>query len=253
MTSDLAQGIWADIALLAVASNKNASPESSEAAKQAIETAWNEPNRRGRLMKAAAKVENHYLDEKILYASNDKDASIAEIANAVIEQLKITPSSTDDTPKISTMSLADAQSKAVAMHGDVLVGQQVFTKANCVACHTVRQDEVQKGPYLGNIAKTYKRPELAAAILEPSKTIAQGFATNSILTVDGAVLTGFVTLELSDRVTIRDQQGKEITIAKDDIEVRKTSTTSVMPTGVMNEFTIHELASLIDYLESLSK
>ncbi len=252
-TSDSTQGVWADIALLTVASNKNASPESNEAAKQAIKKAWDVPNRRGRLMRATAKIENHYLDEKILSASNDLDASIAEIAKAVIEQLKITPTSTDDSPKIATMSLADAKTKVVAMRGDVLVGQQVFTKANCVACHTVRQDEVQKGPYLGNIAKTYKRHELAAAILEPSKTIAQGFATNSILTVDGVVLTGFVTLELSDRVTIRDQQGKEITIVKDDIEVRKTLTTSVMPTGVMNEFSIHELASLIDYLESLSK
>ena len=37
-------------------------------------------------------------------------------------------------------------------------------------------DQPPKGPYLGNIAQTYKRPELAQNILEPSKTIAQGFA-----------------------------------------------------------------------------
>ena len=37
-----------------------------------------------------------------------------------------------------------------------------------------------KGPYLGNIANTYQRPAPAEAIHEPSKTIAQGFATNTI-------------------------------------------------------------------------
>jgi len=44
-----------------------------------------------------------------------------------------------------------------------------------------------------------------------------------------------------------------LTVMKDDIEERKTSPTSVMPTGVMNEFSTYDLSSLLDYLESLSK
>jgi putative membrane-bound dehydrogenase-like protein len=247
------QDLWPGIALLSVASRKNASPESREVAKLAIEKAWLVPNRRGRLMRAAAKIENHYLDDKILTALNDEDAAVAAIAKSVIEQMKIKLPSTDNSPKVSTMSLDKAKARVVAMRGDLTLGQQVFVRANCASCHTVRQDELQKGPFLGNIAKTYKRPDLATAVLEPSKTIAQGFVTNVILTVDGKVLTGFVTAELTDRVTIRDKEGKETTVLKDDIDERNTSTTSVMPSGVMNEYTIRELASLLDYLESLSK
>ncbi len=247
-----ADGFWADVALVAIASKTKGSPELREHANKSIEAAWQSSARRVRLMKVAAKINNHLLDEKILQACKDSDPAVADVARSIVEQLKITSQTTDDTPKIATLSVDDATSKIVALHGDVGQGQQIFTRANCVACHTVRQDEAQKGPYLGSIAKTYKRPDLVTAILNPSKTIAQGFATNAILTSEGVVLTGFVTNELSDRVTLRDQQGKEFTVMKDDIEERKTSTTSVMPNELMNQYTTYELASLVDYLESLS-
>ncbi len=245
-------GFWAEAALLAIASRKNGGPEPQAMASKAIEDAWQITDRRGRMMQAAAEIGNHSLDSKILKAVDDPDESIAKIAKSVVKQLKIKPRVVDSSPKIGTLSLEDTVAKVVASHGEVSLGKEVFAKANCAACHTVRQDEVQKGPYLGTIAKTYKRPELTTAVLEPSKTIAQGFVTNLIITKEGELRSGFVTSELTDRVTIRDQKGAEFIVLKKDIEERKTSLTSVMPAGVMNEFTTHELASLIDYLESLA-
>lgn len=249
--SDGAAALWADAALLSVASRKNASPESAASAMQAVERAWSQPSRRVRMMQAAAIVDNHYLDNQILAARNDSDHAIATAAEAVISQLNIKAIVPDDSAKISMISIADAVAQVTATHGDVSLGQQVFKKASCVACHTVSKDEVQKGPFLGNIAKTYKRAELAYAILEPSKTIAQGFITNVIATEDGKVHTGFVSAELADRVTLRDAKGQETTISKVEIEERTTSKVSVMPKGVFNEYTLHELASLLDYLQSL--
>lgn len=247
-----AAGLWADAALLSVVSRKNASPEASETARQSIELAWQQSAGRIRLMQAAAKIDNHFLDDQILAVRNDNDAEVAKTAEAVIQQLKIKPKATDDSPKISTMSIADAAAKAVAMQGDVALGKQVFKRADCAACHTVSKDEVQKGPFLGNIAKTYKRSELADAVLEPSKTIAQGFVTNVIVTDDGKTYTGFVSAELSESVTLRNAKGKEIMINKVSIEERATSKVSVMPEGVLKEYTLHELASLLDYLQSLA-
>lgn len=251
--SDSEVGFWADAALLAIGTRKNGSPESQELAKRAIDAAWQQPERRGRMMQAAAEIGNAFLNSKILKAVDDSDVAVAKLAKAVVKQLKIKPEVVDNTPKIGSLSPDEIIAQVVSSHGDVSHGKEVFTKANCAACHTVRQDEVQKGPYLGTIAKTYKRPELTVAVLEPSKTIAQGFVTNLILTKEGELRSGFVTSELTDRVTIRDQKGVELTVMKEDIEERKTSPTSVMPTEVMNEFTTYDLASLLDYLESLSK
>ena len=130
----------------------------------------------------------------------------------------------------------------------------MFATANtCIACHTTSQQQAQKGPYLGNIAQTYNRSDLAANILDPNRTIAQGFATN-MLTLDGGVThMGFVTDESGDKLTIRDITSKEFTFEKTKITSRSTLPTSMMPPGLMAGFTIREFASLLDYLESLSK
>ena len=251
-SDDADTATWADVALLTIANGKSGSPENVALARKAIEQFWQFPDRKIQLMQGAALVNNRYLEANIWLATTDNDSSVAAIAKALVEQLKISAPAADDSPKIGSLAVADVIRSAIAMKGNLELGEQIFTRANCIACHTVRQDEVQKGPFLGNVAKTYKRLDLAIAILEPSKTIAQGFVTNVILTDDGTVLNGFITNELSDRITIRDQQGKEYTVMKDSIEERKTSTTSIMPAGVLNDYSTYQLASLLDFLESMA-
>ena len=137
-----------------------------------------------------------------------------------------------------------------AHRGGIALGKAVFARATCTACHTVSQDQAQKGHYLGNITETYRRHELAEAILVPNKTIAQGFATNVFALKNGKSFVGIVTNEAGDQVTIRDIASHEHTFKKSAIKDRSTLETSLMPPGLMNAFTIHEMASLLDYLES---
>jgi putative heme-binding domain-containing protein len=138
--------------------------------------------------------------------------------------------------------------------GDKARGEVLFTQAGCVACHTVKATDPAKGPYLGNIAETYKRRELAEAILIPNKTIAQGFVTNTFTMKDGSVQMGFVTQEAADKVVIRNIAAQEFTIDPKLVAKReKNEAQSLMPVGLMNASTVADLASLIDYLESLAK
>lgn len=137
--------------------------------------------------------------------------------------------------------------------GNVELGEQVYTRATCNACHTVSQDEDQKGPYLGNIAQTYKRAELAQNIFDPNKTIAQGFASQLITLSDDTQHLGFITLEGPEEVSLRNILAEETTIKTGDIKARQKLPTSMMPPGLMATFTVHEFASLLDYLQSLVK
>ncbi|MCB1237139.1 MAG: hypothetical protein KDM91_18880, partial [Verrucomicrobiae bacterium] len=63
----------------------------------------------------------------------------------------------------------------------------------------------------------------------------------------------FVTDEAGDHVTLRDIAAQEHTFKKADIAKRDTLPTSMMPPGLMNGFSVHEMASLLDYLQALAK
>ena len=244
---------WAYAAILNVLSQKGVSPEARSLALTALENAWVNKQNRVLLMEQALKFKNHELDEKIIDASKDTDTKIASLANGIIKSLKIKPPRADNTPKISTVDESKLQELLMGNKGDKKLGERIFVKANCSACHTITKKELQKGPYLGNILKTYKRKDIFTAIINPSKTIAQGFATNVVVTTDGLTTTGFVTFESSDKVILRDNKAKEHSINTKDILDRSTSPVSMMPEGIMKEYTIHELSSLVLYLESLSK
>jgi putative heme-binding domain-containing protein len=115
----------------------------------------------------------------------------------------------------------------------------------------VKPGEPLKGPSLANAAAIYKRPDLAWAILDPNKSIAQGFATNIFTLDDGRALTGFVVVESADHVAIRDATGAEHDIPTASIEERTTSPVSVMPAGLVDDLTAAEFAALVDYVVSL--
>lgn len=112
--------------------------------------------------------------------------------------------------------------------------------------------EPLKGPYLGTIARTYRRRELAEAILVPDKTLAQGFIANHFELKDGTEVDGFVVQEAADAVTIRTVAAEEVRIPVDTIERRERQERSLMPEGLAADLTVRQFASLLDYLESLS-
>ena len=245
--------IWADAGLLALGARKTGSPESAELSKRATDQGWNEPKRRLQILNAIRASGFHGLDEQVRIAMTDEDSEIATVAKETAVLLQLTEKGTDSTPLVSTMSQEEALAAVVAAKGDVALGEQIFTRQSCVTCHAVNLDQVQKGPYLGTIAQTYGRSDLATSVLEPGKTIAQGFATEVFTLKDGTTQMGFVTLESPELVKARDITGKEFSWKTTEIAKREKQPISLMPPGLASGMTIHEFASLLDYLESLSK
>ena len=221
--------------------------------RKAIDLAWPDPKQRLALIKAAQDLRNPVINDRISAALSDPDAAIAKAAKSAAGRLKIQAPGKDKTPKIATLKPGAAIKQVSGMKGDVALGQAIYTRATCNACHTVSQKEKQKGPYLGNITETYRRNELAEAILVPGKTIAQGFATNVFTLKDGSSKIGFVTDESGDSVSLRDITSAEHTFKKSQVKERSTLPNSLMPSGLMANFTTHEMASLLSYLDSLAK
>ncbi len=246
------EALWADAALLALASRTSGSPEAKQLSQAALDKGWDQPARRAQILKAISLTRQRSWSEKVLASLTDADPAVLAAAQEAVKVLKLDPAAAAG-PKLATVDPAKVSDLVMAAKGDPAVGQQIYLQAGCAACHTVNKDEALRGPYLGNIAETYKRRELAEMILDPNKTIAQGFITNLFEMADGSTHMGFVTTEAADKVVIRNVAAQEITLATADIKKRDKLPASLMPPGLMVNFTAKDFASLLDYLESLAK
>ena len=247
-----AASLYADAALLNLANRKTGSPESIQLSKKALDAGWADAKRRKQIVEAIGLIKHTPSAAKVFAALNDSDPAVKKAAENAAKTMRLSMDK-DTTPLISTLKPEEVLAKVIAMKGDVTTGEMVFTKATCVACHTTKESEAQKGPYLGNIAQTYKRPDLAQNILDPNKTIAQGFVTEVVTLNDGTQQLGFITLESAENVKLRNVAAQEFTFAVKDIKSRQKLPISIMPPGLMTNYTVREFASLLDYLESLAK
>ncbi len=255
--NDTPGSTWANAALMTVAQSRARNMNAQrDQANTALAAAWKNPSRQLALLKAVALASDQNSREHVLTALHDKNPAVVAAARDAAMALRLdtaNPGARPSGPRVETLSLDRTLEIVSKTKGDRAAGERLFTQLNCVNCHTVKQSDPPKGPFLGTIATTYKRRELAEAILQPSKTIAQGFTTNVFALEDGRTLTGFVTKEAADTVVVRDADGRETTIPTSNIVERAKSNTSVMPEGLVKSLTTGEFASLLDYLESLSK
>ena len=205
-------------------------------------------------MEAAFWTKIPYLNDHVSMMLNSPDAGLKRRAQGAASRLGIQAPGADKTPKISTLKAEQAVTQILNhKQANSVLGEAVFARATCNACHTVSADEPPKGPYLGSIANILQPKDLAEALIIPNKAIAQGFKTNLISLKSGAVHMGFVTDEAGETVTIRDITSKQSIFKKSDITKRDTLPTSLMPAGLMNSFTVHETASLLSYISGLAK
>jgi putative membrane-bound dehydrogenase-like protein len=246
--------VWADAILLAASSRGSLSPETRESVAKTLEQGWQQPRRRQQMIEAVRLARFREYRQKVLAALADSDAKVAEAARRTANELRfILPEAARTSgPKIGSLATDAALAAVVPLKGHAAVGEDLFSRLGCVKCHTARADEPLRGPFLGNTVNIYKRRELAEAVLLPSKSIAQGFATNLFVLDDGRTLMGFVVEEAADRVTIRDLEGKQTVIPIATIDDRSKNALSMMPEGLVKEISLYEFASLLDYLQSLA-
>ena len=135
--------------------------------------------------------------------------------------------------------------------GNAARGEHLYrthTSAQCVRCHSAGGAGKQAGPELnrvGNQAREY----LLEALIEPSKTIAKGFNSVTIIKEDGKVITGTIISE-NDEVLMLGAPNKTYKIKKAEIEERVEAKQSAMPkmTDVLSPL---EVRDVVEYLSTL--
>ena len=248
--SVLAEGM-----VLRLASRKLGAPEVRAAAEASLNAGWAHSKRRLQILRAAVQVGDASRVESFVAALSDADPAVAKAAKETLASLKIDPAiyrARATLTKVGEMKLDEVLEQVMRVRGDAGRGGQLFGQVGCTGCHTVKQDEPIKGPYLGSIATLYKRRELAEAVLYPNKTLAQGFVANHFELKDGSEVDGFVVREAADAVTLRTIAAVEQVVQVSQIVRREKQERSLMPEGLVSGLTLVEFASLLDYLEALS-
>lgn len=154
----------------------------------------------------------------------------------------------DKQGQVGEMSVEDISISLDKYKGDLSKGPDLFAQQGCVACHALKKDEVQKGPYLGQIGGIMDADRIAMSILRPEQEISQGFKTVSITTKKGGAHVGFVTNRLSDQIEMRDIAGTVTTLKTSEIASETLLPISMMPAGLANGMSMNDFASLVHYL-----
>lgn len=137
--------------------------------------------------------------------------------------------------------------------GDALRGVKVYETIGCNNCHgggvTPGQEGKIFGPDLNGVTRRLSRNELADSIVYPSKQIAERFRASEVELKDGTTLTGFITEQSEEAVTLatRDDVQK---ISRAKIEKITPQSISLMPEHLLNRASEQDIRDLLSFLDN---
>ncbi len=135
---------------------------------------------------------------------------------------------------------------ALKLTGDQERGKALFKK-NCSACHQLEGVGTAVGADLNGV-RSQGPAALLLNILDPNRSVKPKFLTYVIQTADGRVLSGLIRSESSNTITLRQPDGKEITLQRVDIESMRSTRLSFMPEGLEKQLDEQAIADLLAYL-----
>ena len=137
-----------------------------------------------------------------------------------------------------------------SFQGDEQRGSAVFVKTQCARCHQ-SQNANLIGPSLSGVAKRFSTRDLLRAIVDPDHHVADRYRSVIVLTNDGELMVGLKVYQATDGITMLLSDGTTARINARQIQEVKTSTKSLMPSGLLDNLSAQENADLMAYLKTL--
>jgi putative heme-binding domain-containing protein len=129
---------------------------------------------------------------------------------------------------------------------DLARGASAFEKS-CAACHQLGGKGARIGPQLDGVG--VRGPDrLLEDVLDPNRNVDQAFRVTSLNLKDGRVVSGLLLREEGETLVLADAQGKEVRVARGDVEDRAVSQLSPMPANWADQIPESEFADLLAYL-----
>jgi putative membrane-bound dehydrogenase-like protein len=130
--------------------------------------------------------------------------------------------------------------------GDAKAGKEIFT-TTCAKCHKLFDEGGTVGPDLTGYERD-KAIYWIENIVDPSAVIREEYTTFVIQTKDGRTLTGIITEQDKQTVTLKTPEGETKRVAREKIDDLKASPISIMPEDQMRALTDQQIRDLFAYL-----
>ena len=141
----------------------------------------------------------------------------------------------------------------VATKGDAKKGKALYFDTKvlaCAKCHKMEGVGGSTGPDLTRVWDTHTIDKLLESVVDPNKEIKEGFQTFRVTTSGGQVFTGLKITDTAKEVVIRDAEGRDTRIDKDDVDSIAPSKVSLMPDNVVSQLSYDQFIDILAFLKN---
>jgi putative membrane-bound dehydrogenase-like protein len=145
--------------------------------------------------------------------------------------------------------VVDSYQKALELKGDVEKGRMHFRKT-CAACHKLEGVGESIGADL-NAIRDRGTAAVMLNILDPNREVKPQFLAYIVVLDSGRSVTGMISAENANSLTIRKADNTNETILRVNIDELKSTGLSFMPEGIEKQLDTAAMADLLAYLNSI--
>jgi putative heme-binding domain-containing protein len=149
-------------------------------------------------------------------------------------------------------TLADLEPRVQALTSPSFEnGRRMFQVANCIGCHRLDGQGVQFGADLTKLDPKYTSSEILRALVEPSHEINKDYQTYKFEMIDGKSFSGIIVSETETELKIVENplvKVEPLTLNKEDVDAQTQSTKSLMPEGLLDRLSEHEVMDLVAFV-----
>lgn len=139
---------------------------------------------------------------------------------------------------------------AADMAGNAEKGKEIF-KANCTVCHQIKGVAgVSFGPDLSTL-KSRNALSIITEIINPNNSIADKYGNWDLQMSDGSRLSGIITSENENSLSLKQMGGSVQVIEKYRIKSRVSSKVSAMPNGLDANIKLQDMADLVAFIKGI--
>ena len=138
---------------------------------------------------------------------------------------------------------------ALSLTGSRSRGAEVFT-ARCASCHRAAGEGHEVGPDLRSV-KGHSPDQILRNIVDPSLTVQPDYVQYMVETQDGELHNGVLLASSTISVTLRNANGVQLRILREDIVSMANTRFSLMPEGLLAELEPQQVADLIAFIKAI--